>query len=365
MIPLNDLSRSEDFDEIFLKDLKSIIRSGHFLNGPYTHELENCIKVHTEKKFAFGVANGTAALTLALKSLNLPFGSKIMLSANAGGYARIAINNSGLTPVYVDVNSQGLIDVDKLEKILISQAKISAIIVTHLYGQIAEISKIMQIVNKFDTYVIEDCAQSIGASIQDGFAGKFGSISTFSFYPTKNLGSIGDAGAIATSDKLLADRIGSLKQYGWNEKYHVSISQGDNLRIDEIQALAIVHRFNKISSKNIIRKSIWKRYVDSIGNSPLRLIGSEDNSFVAHLAILDCAGKRSEIQKIFYENEIETAIHYPIPDHRQDAWRDNNLSLPETERQARDFLTLPLFPELNANEIYHICNTLRICGEIW
>ena len=363
MIPLNDLSRSNDFEEAFFSELISIFKSGLFLNGIHTKRLEEALCEYVGTQYAIGVASGTAALTLALKALDLPLGSQVVLTANAGGYGRIAISNNQLTPLYIDVTENGLLDLDKLETQLNRKnTSIRAVIATHLYGQCIDLQRLRKIVDLHNIKLIEDCAQSIGAKSYGKMAGSVGDIATLSFYPTKNLGGIGDSGLVLTSDLLLANRTKSLKQYGWTTKYSVDIAGGDNLRIDEIQALAVYSRLKNLPKKNSLRIKIWEKYNESAARSGLRMIGNSSDSFVAHLAILDCGKRRTEIRDFMSESGISTEIHYPIPDHRQFAWLDNSIDLPETERQSQQFLTIPLFPEMEQSEIDQVRNALESVG---
>jgi dTDP-4-amino-4,6-dideoxygalactose transaminase len=365
MIPINDLTRSADFNDKFFEDLRLLIQSGQFLNGEYTRLLENGLAQLIGADFAIGVSSGTAALSLAFKALELPVNSIVLLSANAGGYARIALNHNSLKPFYVDVNSSGLLDLQLAEEALKSNRQsIRAMVITHLYGQSHDLANIRRIADKYNIHLIEDCAQSIGAKFAGKTSGSVGDLSTFSFYPTKNLGGIGDSGAVATSNVKLAEKIRSLKQYGWNEKYSVELRGGDNLRMDEIQALAVYSRLANVAEKNMRRIEIWNEFNLAANLAGLKLIGTKNSSFVAHLGILDCGSKREVIQRYFASKKIATGTHYPIPDHKQVSWWDGVCSLPETERQAREFLTIPLFPELLNSEIEVIKEALTGLGSL-
>jgi aminotransferase EvaB len=365
MIPINDLTRSTDFDDEFFAELRLLIQSGQFLNGKHTKLLENGLAQMVGADFVIGVANGTAALSLAFKALELPNNSGVLLAANAGGYARIALNQNSLKPIYIDVNSSGLLDLRLVEETLSSSSQlIRAMIVTHLYGQSHDLVNIRRIADTYRIQLIEDCAQSIGAKFSGITSGSVGDFATFSFYPTKNLGGIGDSGAVATSNLQLAEKVKSLKQYGWNAKYSVELRDGDNLRIDEIQAMAVYSRLKKIAKKNSKRVEIWNEFNLSANQAGLKMIGTNSNSFVAHLGILDCGKNRETIQKYLTSQKISTDVHYPIPDHKQITWSDDSFSLPETERQSREFLTIPLFPELFSWEIEEIKEALAGLGSI-
>ncbi len=365
MIPINDLSRISDLDSNFFSGLKDLIESGQFINGKHTHFFEESLKNLIGADFAVGVSSGTAALDLALNALDLPEGSGVLLAANAGGYARIAIEQNKLKPNYVDVDSNGLIGIQELRNWkLRTSVSVRAIVVTYLYGQCRNLMEVKQFADENNLFLIEDCAQSIGAKSAGINAGSVGDMSTFSFYPTKNLGAIGDAGAILTSNQSLAKKIKSLKQYGWDSKYNVTVKNGDNQRIDEIQAFALNSRISELENNTLFRKSVWGKLTNSAAKSGLRMIGEWDDSFVAHLGIIDCAGRREAIKNFLNNSGVSTDVHYPIPDHKQFAWLENNIHLPETERQAKDFLTIPLFVGLSPIEISQICTALEGLVEI-
>lgn len=365
MIPINDLKRSADYDEEFFDALQILIQSGQFLNGEYTRLMEIGLAGFVETDFVIGVASGTAALSLAFKALDLPSNSYVLLAANAGGYARIALNQNSLKPIYVDVNSSGLLDLNQVEETLNScRQPVRAMVITHLYGQSHDLIAIRRIADTYKIQLIEDCAQSIGAKFAGKPSGSVGDLATFSFYPTKNLGGMGDSGAVATSNPELAERINSLRQYGWNLKYSVELNYGDNLRIDEIQAMAVNSKLKKIGEKNSKRVKIWNEFNLSANQAGLKMIGTNSESFVAHLGILDCGKNRGNIQKYLASQKISTDIHYPIPDHKQIVWSDASYFLPETERQSREFLTIPLFPELLTSEIERIKEALVGLGTL-
>ena len=360
MIPINDLSRGSDLDSNFFAGLKELIDSGQFINGKHTNFFEESLKNLIGTDFAIGVSSGTAALDLALNALDLPEGSGVLLAANAGGYARIAIELNNLIPIYVDVDDNGLIGIQELKNTKFDiSIPARAIVVTYLYGQCRNLIEVKRFADENKLVLIEDCAQSIGAKSAGLNAGSVGEISTFSFYPTKNLGAIGDAGAILTSNPSLAKKIKSLKQYGWDAKYNVAFKNGDNKRIDEIQAFALNWRISELESITLIRKTVWGKFNSSAAKSGLRMIGELDDSFVAHLGIIDCFGRREVVKDFLNSAGVSTDVHYPIPDHKQFAWSRDNIHLPETERQARDFLTIPLFAGLSPNEISQICTALE------
>jgi len=355
-LPFNDLSRSETMSEDFFVNLAELIRSGHYLSGPHTRNFENSLAEYLCVPFVKALSSGTSALVLALKSLGLPERSNVLITANSGGYARIAAEMANLNSVYVDVGLDGLLTSKDLEDV--ATENIQAIIVTHLYGQVGEIEEIQTFCQRNQIYLIEDCAQSLGARKNGKYAGSWGDVSTFSFYPTKNLGAMGDAGAIATSSETIYGRIEKLSQYGWGTKYSIEMKGGENSRMDEIQAFVLSEKLMHLDSLNERRRQIWRRYEQALEGSSYRLIGQPTESFVAHLAVVDAKNDRDAFRSFLDTKGIQTAIHYPIPDHRQLGFYDELLSLPNSEYLGRSIFSLPLFPELTEGEVAYLCTSI-------
>ena len=355
-LPFNDLSRSETISADFFEGLIELIRSGQYLSGKHTKNFEFSLSEYLGVSFVKALSSGTSALVLALKSLNLGERSDVLMSANSGAYSRIAAEITNLNPVYVDVDLDGLVGVKTLESAVTENTK--AIIVTHLYGQVGEMDEIYQFCKKNKIYLIEDCAQALGAKRNGRPAGSWGDVSAFSFYPTKNLGAMGDAGAIATSSRSIYENIQKLSQYGWSSKYSIDIKGGENSRMDEIQAYILSERLPRLDIMNQTRRHIWERYAQAFKGSNYRLIGQSTESFVAHLAVVDAKTNRNSFRKFLDSKGIQTAIHYPIPDHLQIAFPSAGLSLPNTEYLSESIFSLPLFPELEEIEIDYLCRAI-------
>jgi dTDP-4-amino-4,6-dideoxygalactose transaminase len=305
------------------------------------------------------VANGTDALFIALSSLGVTQGSKVATVANAGGYTTGAAFRLGATPVFIDVDTEtAQMSAISLRNTLIVE-KISVVVLTHLYGLVGDVVEIANVCKEFNVPLIEDCAQSFGAKIGDQPAGTFGDISTFSFYPTKNLGAFGDAGAVLTQRRELAQRVQSIAQYGWGDRYSVDLENGVNSRIDEIQAAALLRQLPFIESQNLRRREIIQRYQEVLSR-PRRMIMSDQTNFVGHLAIL-LTDTRDSDKNILGELGVATGIHYPIADYLQPAWRDraSDVTLPATENIQRQILTLPCFPAMTEAEIDQVVNALK------
>jgi len=356
-IPFNDLSRSKSLNKGFFVKLEELLLSGHYLFGPHTKELEESLSVYLNIPYVRAVSSGTSALTLALKSLNLPENSTIIASANSGSYARIAAEQAKLQTKYVDVDLNGIISLPQLKALDDNEA--CALVVTHLYGQIGDMLSLKEYCQNREIFLIEDCAQSFGATFEKRRAGSWGDIGVFSFYPTKNLAAMGDAGAIATSSSELFARIQALSQYGWGNKYSVEIKGGENSRIDEIQAFILCNRLEVVDDQNRKRRKIWRRYADALQNTTYRLLGTDADCFVAHLAVIDASQRRDDFRTFLQLRGIQTAIHYPIPDYQQEGFSDESISLPNTEYLTNSIFSIPIFPELTETEVQYICDALK------
>ena len=356
LIPLNDLSRWDYTErEAIQSAIIDVVNSGNFIRGRQTSILEQKLGKLVHDRNVVCVGNGTDALVLALLALGIGNGDFVATVANAGGYATNAILQIGAKPflIDVDIETAQMSSSDLREKLLINP-QIKAVVVTHLYGLMADMKIISDVVADQGVFLIEDCAQSIGATLDGIPAGAFGDASTFSFYPTKNLGCLGDGGAVAMKSRVHADSLRRLAQYGWTSRYVVDYQFGMNSRIDEIQAAVINMRIESLDAKNRVRCEIIDRYRSSV-RQPRRLIFSNSDSFVGHLAVL-ISSNRSRDQQKLYEGGIQTSVHFPVLDHQQSAWRDHfvGVSLPNSEFLANQILTIPCFPLLTENEIERI-----------
>jgi dTDP-4-amino-4,6-dideoxygalactose transaminase len=360
LIPINDLARWEADDRIRIEHrIQEVIRSGQYLLGKNSTELERLIQIRLDGMHVMCVGNGTDALAISINGLGLQAGDKIATAANAGGYATSAIFRMGCVPILVDVELEtAQMSVSSLLQTLQQDPDIKAVIVTHLYGLMAEISTISEIIVKRKILLIEDCAQAIGANVEGREAGSWGDASTFSFYPTKNLGGLGDGGAVAFRSEKALERGRRAAQYGWSDRYVVSDRNGINSRIDEIQAAVLLERIQTLDSANDVRRSIIRRYAEATSGSH-RMIWRDGASFVGHLAIL-VGPSRQEMQNVLNQNAVGHGIHYPLPDNLQPAWQKNfkHSYVPNSETLARQIVTIPCFPQMNENEISQVCRAL-------
>ena len=297
------------------------------------------------------VANGTDALEIALRALDVPAGARVLVVANAGHYGSTAVRAIGAVPEYVDIDPATMTMAPQALSTSIEGrpdgTRPAAVIVTHLYGQLAEIEVIVAAASRLGIPVIEDCAQAHGACRAGTRAGAFATIGCFSFYPTKNLGAIGDGGALVTDDAALAARVRSLRQYGWGEKYHVDMPGGRNSRLDEIQAAVLNDRLPHLERWNHERRGIATTYRQALGGTPLVLPFSDREDYVAHLYVVRVADRR-RFREHLSTRGIDTEVHYPVPDHNQRAYDvavDAN-DLPETTKACARVVSLPCYPGL-------------------
>lgn len=340
-----------DRDVDVLAALARVTTQHQYILGPEVERFERAFADHCQVTDCVAVANGTDAIELALAGVGVGPGSRVALVANAGYYGSAAVRSLGATPHYVDVDEDTLtMSVEGFQAALAEP--IDAVIVTHLYGRMAAVEQLVQLARAASVPLIEDCAQAHGAARDGRRVGSFGSAGCFSFYPTKNLPGAGDAGAVVTNDSTLAARIRSLRQYGWGTKYHVDTSGGRNSRMDELQAAVLTDRLPWLDEWNTQRRSIANRYVAAFSAHPIALprLG-EDH--VAHLFVL-LTDRRDELRQSLLNDNIATDVHYPVPDHKQPAYRGFTDSLPVTERACGRVSTLPCFPGMTAEQVERV-----------
>lgn len=333
----------------------AVLDSGWVVLGPQVRSFEDELADYLGVDRAVSVANGTDALTIALTALECGPGDLVATAANAGGYSTTAIRSVGAVPVYVDVDpTTALMTGEHVVAALDAGAKV--VVVTHLFGAMAPVQEIVDLCHRRGVKVLEDCAQAIGAEVAGRRAGSVGDAAAFSFYPTKNLGALGDGGAVVTRDAALADAVVSLRQYGWEGKYTVGRSGGRNSRLDELQAAILRVRLPLLDEGNSRRRAIHRRYAEA---SPHPFFGSDDSSFVAHLAVLRTSD-RETARSALDASGVSTDVHYPIPDHQQRALGEHHVagSLSVTELLAQQILTVPCFPELTDAEVERVCDGL-------
>jgi aminotransferase EvaB len=354
---VNDLRRHISPLHAELKQAAArVIDSAWYVLGREVEQFEQNFASYCGAAYCRGVANGTDALELALKALGVSAGETVATVANAGMYSTTAILSLGAVPAYVDVDAHTLLmDPVGLERVL-AAGPVAALVVTHLYGRMADMTAIMKVANKASVPVIEDCAQAHGASLNGRKAGSFGAAGVFSFYPTKNLGALGDGGAIITQSEDVATKVSRLRQYGWTRRYHAEVSGGRNSRLDELQAAFLNVMLPRLDNWNARRRQIAALYSSTIKSPRVVLPTPAGNDDVVHLYVLrteDREGLRSHLAKF----KCPTDVHFPMPDYLQPAVHSvlrRKPALEVTEKACKQILTLPCFPELSDEEVAYI-----------
>jgi len=353
----------EQYKSMAAKINRAIIRvmeSGWYILGKNVEEFEKEFSGYCGSKFGIGVGSGTEALHLALVACGIKQNDEVITVPNTAVPTCSAISFAGAIPVFADVDHETYnIDPAKIEQKISS--KTIAIIPVHLYGQCADMEPIMDIAQKYNLKVIEDCAQSHGAEYKGKKAGTIGDIGCFSFYPTKNLGAYGDGGMIITNNKDLAKKVRLIRNYGQEGKYFSKI-KGFNSRLDELQAAILRIKLKYLDKWNSLRRGKAMLYNTLLKDSGvITPYESDYNKHIYHLYVIRTK-YRNELQKFLYKNGIMTLVHYPIPIYLQESYRDLNIrkgSCPVAEKYAKEILSLPLYPELNNKTIQKVCKLIK------
>lgn len=357
-VPMNDLSRAigeqrADLDRAWAR----VLDSSYVVMGPEHAAFEADLADLVGASHAVAVGSGTDALELMLRA-TMPLDRDVVVTAaNCGGYTTTAARRAGFTVRYVDIDAEThCVDPKALVDLL--DDRVGVVVVTHLYGRAADVAAVRSVCEPLGVRVVEDCAQAIGARTSDGPVGSRADAAAFSFYPTKNLGALGDGGAVTTSSDDIAATLRSLRQYGWSAKYRIGADGGRNSRLDEVQASVLRTRMPLLAAQNQTRRGIIQRYAEAAAGR-VRVLLAEDAGHVGHLAVVvaeDRDGFRRHLESQF----IRTDVHYPVPDHLQSAFRDEyaDVSLPVTEAMAERIVSLPCFAEMTPDEIDRVCSAL-------
>ena len=362
-IPFLDLRREQKH---YLDEIKAtvarVIDSGWYILGNEKENFEKEFASYCGVKHCIGVGNGLDAIRLILLAYMelgvMRKGDEVLLPANSFIASALAVSQCGLTPVLVDCDLQTYnIDVSQIEEKITSKTK--AILAVHLYGQVTDIRKLKEISNKYNLKLIEDAAQAHGAVYDGVKAGALGDAAAFSFYPVKNLGALGDAGAVTTDDLELAKLVASLSNYGSEEKYTHDL-KGLNARLDDIQAAVLSLKLQYLDAENIKRQTVALEYNRRIDNQKVvtpkvdRLEGH-----IYHIYAIRCK-QRDDLQAYLSQKGIATQIHYPKAIHNQEAYKElNNSNLPNANQLENEMLSLPIFPSMTEEERSYIVNTLN------
>ena len=360
----NPKASYSSYKEEIDKAIATVLDSGWYILGNEVESFEKEFTSYLGTKYAVGTGSGTDALHLALRTLGIGEGDVVLTVSHTAVATVAAIELAGATPVFVDIdpltfNMDSNCLEDVLKKLKSCSHKLKAIVPVHLYGQTADMDSIMDIASRLGLYVIEDCAQAHGAMLKKQKAGTWGHMAAFSFYPTKNLGTLGDGGALVTNDHKLYDKARILREYGWKERYISSIP-GMNTRLDEIQAAILRVKLRHLDTDNEKRQTLAQKYdqlLPEIINLPKPI---PQTKHVYHQYVIRTS-HRDALREYLTRQGVGTAIHYPVPVHLQPAYKDRIIhaaKLPLTENVAKEILSLPMYPELTDDQLSSICKII-------
>lgn len=353
---INDLSAHICANEDAIRAATNrVISSGWLVLGPEVMKFEAAFAEYLGTAHCIGLANGTDAIELALRAMGVEAGDRVATVANAGMYTTTAMLAIGAEPFFIDVDlatrNTTISEVDRA-----IAAGVKAVVVTHLYGLATpQILSISQRCAQHGVRLLEDCAQAHGALVDGRRVGTFGDASSFSFYPTKNLGALGDGGAVVTNNAIIAEKLSRLRQYGWSDKYRVELAGARNSRLDEMQAAILLAFLPHLDTANARRREITTRYSTKIKHTDVLLPASMGAEYVGHLYVLR-SPRRDSLRAHLRALDIASDVHYPIPDYRQPIFgrRFSQMCLANTEKLVAEILTLPCYPEMTDAQINEV-----------
>ena len=331
-----------------------------YIEGEEDEAFEKAFAEYCDRKYCVGTGNGLDALFLALKALGIKDGDEVIVPSNTYIATALAVTYVGATPVFVEPDIRTFnIDATLIESAITEKTR--AIMPVHLYGQTCDMDHIMEIAHKYNLYVVEDCAQAHGAKYKGKVIGSFGDVAGFSFYPGKNLGALGDAGATVTNNKEIADKVRALGNYGSDYKYH-HIYQGNNSRLDELQAAFLTAKLSCLDEVNNERRNIARKYLEGIKNPEIILPFVPDYATpVWHIFGIRCS-RRAELEKFLNDAHIGTNKHYPIPMHLQDCYKNLGFKAgdyPIAEEISATELSIPMYYGMSEEEIQYVIDVIN------
>ncbi len=339
--------------------VQRVLDSGYFILGPELEKFEKDFESYLGSGYVVGCASGTDAIYLALAACDVGPGDEVLVVAHTAVPTICAIRMTGATPVFVDISgSLYTMDPDDIEAKITSKTK--AIMPVQLYGQTADMDAILAIARKHNLKVVEDCAQSSGATYKGRMSGTMADFGAFSFYPSKNIGAFGDGGAVSTNSRENYDRLVMLRNYGQSKRYYHD-SEGVNSRLDEIQAAILSAQLPYLNEWNERRRQIAKRYSDGLKEVVVTPEEGKDNYHIYHLYVIQTS-EREALMEFLLERSIQTLIHYPVPAHMQKAYQFLNYktgSLPATEYVTKRIVSLPMFPQLTDDQVDFVVESIR------
>ncbi|MHC1682487.1 MAG: DegT/DnrJ/EryC1/StrS family aminotransferase [Clostridiaceae bacterium] len=357
---LNFKHMHNDIKEEIISKFTEVYDSGWFILGKEVLKFENKFAEYIGQKYCVGTGNCLDSLRLILEAYDIGCGDEVIVPSNTYIATALSISQVGAKPVFVEPNINTYnIDPNLIENSITVKTK--AILVVHLYGQVVEIDKIIELGKKYNLKIIEDCAQAHGATFCGKKTGALGDAAAFSFYPGKNLGAFGDGGAVVTNDKDIANKIEMMRNYGSNKKYYNKY-KGINSRLDELQAGFLNIKLKYLDVWNNERKKIAQIYMENIENKDIVLpYNIKESDSVWHVFAIRSL-KRTKLQQYLKNNKIETLIHYPVPIHLQEAYKDLGLKkgdLPIAEKISDQILSLPIWYGMKEREIKYIIDVLN------
>jgi dTDP-4-amino-4,6-dideoxygalactose transaminase len=359
-VPFNDLRRyTAQISDRLQQAIARVIDRGWFLLGPETEAFETAFARYTGTSACVAVANGTDALEIALRSVGCTAGDEVIVAANAGMYATTAALAIGAVPVFADVDPTTLLVPPAAVAALVGPAT-TAVVATHLYGNVVDVVGLRAVLPS-SVAILEDGAQAHGAALHDRPVGSLGDVAAFSFYPTKNLGAAGDAGAIVSNRADVIDQARALHQYGWEERYVATVAGGRNSRIDELQAAILLEVLPAVDERNRRRSAIREQYEAALGDRVTFVAPPPDTRSATHLCVIRSA-ERDRLLDEARDHGVACAVHYPVADHRQPVLQGRTFrhdGLAETERACAEVLSLPCFPELGEHEVEQVIEAVR------
>ena len=339
--------------------IKKVLSSGWYVLGKSVDQFEREFAEYVEVKHGIGVGSGTEALHMALIACGVGPGDEVITVSHTAVATASAISLTGAKPVFVDIEPEYFtIDAECVKKAVSQKTKV--IVPVHIYGHPVDMDLIMNIAEENELIVIEDCAQAHGAKYKGRKVGSIGDLGCFSFYPTKNLGAIGDGGMVVTDSPDLAKKVRLLREYGWEERY-ISSGNGWNSRLDELQAAVLSVKLKSLDSDNQNRGRLAGRYLEGLQELPIELPATRgDSTHVYHLFVIrtdDRDALRSHLQK----DDVNTSIQYPVPVHLQPYYSCSSANSPlhVTERLAKDILSLPMYPELSSDDLGKVIESIK------
>lgn len=347
------------FQEEYEQKALEVLRSGWYVLGKELQQFEEEFAAYTGSGYCVGLASGLDALWIAFRALGIGTGDEVIVQANTYIASVMGITINGAMPVFVEPDEYYNIDADKIEEKITARTK--AILVVHLYGQASNMKLIIELATKYDLRIVEDCAQSHGACVGEQMTGTFGDIGCFSFYPSKNLGAFGDAGAIVTNDAKIAEDIRTIRNYGSEKRYYNKFV-GANSRLDEIQAGLLRVKLRHLKELQDERTAICTKYLKEINNSTLMLPEVRENSTTVWHQFVIRSNKRNKLIEYLDENGIGSIVHYPIPPHLSEAYAYLGYrkgAYPVTEMYADEVLSIPLYNGMTDEEIERVVECLN------